>query len=299
MGIDNQDTPIHEMTDADLESAMADFEEEIQPEEELESDTPDDELEPDTIEWTPPESLRFGDEELPYSEVQELVSKGKDYTKKSQALAEERKEVEAWIGLRDRWNQGPAEQAELVKQLAALAGVQVPAQDTQSNTELDNYGNQVDWEDMTDNERHLYAMARRQEAAFEAKFAKLDPLLKELHGVIGRQHEAEQRDTKATEAQAVLRSDLGVEVTAESIRNAMETTGLDDPVAAWLKANMKDFAKAQAAKGASAVKAKPNTPGQTGGRTFDPDKKNADGQYVYSPSRVAELIERGYSPLAR
>lgn len=306
MAQENNLTSVSDLSDEQLAAALAEMEneedntidEEVElPEDDLETTEPETE---DTPDWTPPEQLKIGDEFIPWNEAQDLISKGKSYTQKTQQLAEERKELEPWLQVQSEWNKGAEAQKALIKQFAEHSGfklVDASTPDT-SNPILDAYGKEIDFEDMSENEKHLYAKNQRLQAEMDSRFAALDPLLKEIHGVVSRQVQAEQRDLQATQARESLKLSVGVDASIEDIRKAITETGIQDGEAAWLKVNAKNLAKAVQAKTPEKI-VKPNSPGTSGGKTFDPDKRDAQGKFVYSPEQAFKLIQQGYSPIKK
>lgn len=217
---------------------------------------------------TPTEgTIRIGEREYQPSELAELVSKGEDYTRKTMALADERKNLEADAQTARELRQAlkdPVKLREFRDYIDSIAGGSQPA-----SSPSPSVGLPPNWEEWTDNERELY----QENQHVKAQLAQLGSTLKEVREHLAGQTQRDQRSLAAREAAEALSTEWNVQVTADQVLEAMIATKLDDPEAAWLKANKASIQNAMA-RPAPAAK-KPNTPG-TRGKTFDASHMSAD-----------------------
>lgn len=237
--------------------------------------------------------VKVGDREFDPTELDALVSKGQDYTRKTQELADQRRQLQSdqeELGslrqLNDLWKVNP--QA-VVQTLAQQAGVQIGS----NKPEVPD-----DWETWTANEKRLYGELQ----GANATIAKAQGTLESVQRFMGEVAQKDRISGQAGVAQNKLKADLGIDVTRDELMEAVRKTGINDPEAAWLKENSTALLKAATARATSqAVLDKPNTP-DAGSQTFNPfkgDVTNTDEMlemfrkgFVLSPEAAAEYERR-------
>lgn len=207
----------------------------------------------------------------------------KGYQKKYTALADERKSLEQDAKdareLREILKD-PAKRLELANFLTGGKPGQ-PVQSTQSPSAVELPAN---WDDWAENEQTLY-LARMED---RREIASLKSVLADMSAHLRTANERDQRQVMARETADALAKEWNVTVTPDQVLEAMIMTKLNDPEAAWLKANKAAIQKA--AFKAEPVKTKPNTPG-TRGKTFDPGDMTAD--------QIKARMDKGEVPLLK
>lgn len=229
----------------------------------------DDEPEPD--ETPQPEVVKIGDRELPLEEAMELLSKGEDYTKKTMALADERKALEsdatAYRSIAAALND-PAQRDHVLAEINRQYGYS-PSQSAVPANQQPTVGLPDDWDDWVPNEQKLW----KELQAAQQRERQRDEVLAQIRDHLQGVTQKDRMSLAARETASALTTKYGRTITAEEVQEAILETKVDNPEAAWLFKNRDNLA---VPKGESAVKvAKPNTP-QTRGRTFDPGDMDVD-----------------------
>lgn len=237
----------------------------------------DEEPEPDA---TPqPEVVKIGDRELPIEEAMELLSKGEDYTKKTMALADERKTLEAdataYRSLTQAWND-PNQRMQLLAELQRQAGI-TPSQSAVPANQQPTVGLPSDWDDWVPNEQKLWM----EKEALRQEVSQVKDVLSQVRDHLQGVTQKDRMSLAARETASALTTKYGRTITAEEVQEAILETKVDNPEAAWLFKNRDNLA---VPKGEAAAKvAKPNTP-PTRGRTFDPGDMSVD-EIIYRKQR--------------
>lgn len=250
-----------------------------------------------------PAKISLGGEEYDPDTLAELVSKGKDYTQKTQTLAEQRREVEA---LQSRIQQDPvgvvmaainaapaSERKALAAEFAKMQGLSVidaqTGQPMTANTRPEDM-RPPEWDDMVPNEQKLWLAnqeLRGQLQAFGTAF-------NEVKGYIDEQRQERQFSTQVQLAQAAIKAETGQDIPGEAFELAVKETGIKDPESAWLKKHWKDLAKGAYQAGTqSAPGVKPDTPSSSGDKTYDPNDPDL------TVDQIERLLAAGYRPEAK
>ena len=182
-------------------------------------------------EQTPPEvdiqALLADPELLPVladpAALKELVSKGSDYTQKTQALADERRSL--------------AEDLELAKQHRELMNIfadptqrQIFLRDLQDfekgQSAPAGLPRGIDLDDLTDNERAILEHANQQLAASNKQLAEMKGVLEQVKPMVDRTMQTE----RLQEATARAKQLYGIEISGPDLDAAMKTLGTTDPL---------------------------------------------------------------------
>ena len=276
-------------------TASEDPDETPEPDEEQEEETPT-----ESDQAQPEYAFTLGDEAFTADQLAEMIPKAKDYTKKTQELAAQRKEVEQLKQVTDTWNSQPEMRPVILQHMAqqltpeqrAQIGLGVSSPSTQTADP------DIDLDELTDNEQAIYLKGQREIATLKAQLSEVSPLLGQLKQMVEQQAQEKTISLAAQQAANALNMELGVTgITPESVAAAMKETGLQDAEAAWLKVNRKSLLTAGVKQGVQqAVVNKPNAPGKSGTRTFDPYATDADGKFLYTGDEAARMIAKGWTP---
>lgn len=188
------------------------------------------------------------------SELNELIGKGQDYTRKTQDLAEQRRELASDLALAQNiknWAENdPRALLEYVQSLTGQQGIQEEAEE---------------FEPWNDNERIL----RQQNQALERKVDAMEHQMANLAVGMTAGGVVDQIKVK-----------YGLEVTPHDIQKAMQETGLRDPIKAFAAHRTDDIIDAAQKAAVAKVKAKPFTPGSDA-NTFNPDDPNLSADEIF------------------
>ena len=156
-----QEVEEEEVVEDEVEATEEPTEEEVEDSEEEEPETEDEVEEEDSDEEQPAEPIKLkvnGEEiEKPLDEVVALAQQGLDYTKKTQEVAEQRKQLETLEQQLKAQEQQFAEQAQLNNLL-----IEDVAKITALDQQLNQYAN-VDWQKLTDSD---FVEAQKQYMAY-------------------------------------------------------------------------------------------------------------------------------------
>lgn len=228
----------------------------------------DDEPEPETPQ---PEVVKIGDRELPIEEAMELLSKGEDYTKKTMALADERKTLEAdavaYRSLTQAWND-PNQRMQILAELQRQAGLE-PSQSAVPTNQQPTVGLPDDWDDWVPNEQKLW----KELQAAQQRERQRDEVLAQIRDHLQGVTQKDRMSLAARETASALTTKYGRTITAEEVQEAILETKVENPEAAWLFKNRDNLAAPKS--GVAPTTVKPNTP-STRGRTFDPKDMDVD-----------------------
>lgn len=209
--------------------------------------------------------------EYTLAEAKELISKGTDYTKKTQDLAQIRKEAEEWATIKEML-QDPEEADRALEILQGVAvGVKklgTPARTTQNPD--------IDLDYLTENELAIYQAGQARIDALEAFIKKQLGDVSSVLGDIKPVIEETQRAKAAKLAVSEVKSTLGIDWDYERIEKAMQEQGVSDPIKAVKLATYEDRAKESFQKGHQQGQSKPKGPQGIGSNEFDPDNLSAD-----------------------
>lgn len=212
------------------------------------------------------DTVKIGDLELSRDELLDLVEKGRDYTRKTQQLAEERRRFREVAELYETFNSLPDDQ----KQAVVDAIIERASQrEGGVARQLREYGYDEDFvrvvEDIEDRNAKLMAKVAALENTLARLLPEFEGFVKEVKG-----------DVEAQEAAKRIAEELGVEVSPEELRAAQAKTGLDDLEAAWLKLNKAKLVAGAFVKGhkAGSVRRPISPAGEA--RTPDLSKMTAD-----------------------
>ena len=253
--------------------------------------TPEADALPD--DWTPPEYVVIGGERIPWEQAESGFMRQSDYTKKTTELAERRQAVEKYEQIMEAWESRPDLRPLIVSELAKEAGVSVSdlpqGTSQQALPQADGLLGQYNPRD-SEPEWSQRGYASEMELVLHRQQAALAGALGQVQGFFQQQQQSVQRDQAAAQAAQSLQGYGFASASPEAVKAAMLQTGLNDPEAAYLKANLQNIASvASAPKQAAATK--PQSPKSSTGRTFDPNDEslNADD--------INWLLRRGYVPL--
>lgn len=243
-----------------------------------------DELLDSSQESTTPQTVKVGDKEYTLDELSEYVSKGQDYTKKTQQLAEERKTLSEKAQLYDRflesWETDPHSTLQELERLAN----QVRPRDTRGRFQAMP---EIDPETMTENERALYERTKSLEAALERAGGALEKAEYVAKSV--------QMDRAAQKAALDIQAEYGIQTNALELLALMDKHGVSDPMKAWKIENF-DTVKETAVKAGqvAASKPKPNM-GQAADQKIVPfDNWARRNREQWTPDRIMAAMQQGF-----
>ena len=208
-----QEVEEEEVVEDEVEATEEPTEEEVEDSEEEEPETEDEVEEEDSDEEQPAEPIKLkvnGEEiEKPLDEVVALAQQGLDYTKKTQEVAEQRKQLETLEQQLKTQEQQFAEQAQLNNLL-----IEDVAKITALDQQLSQYAN-VDWQKLTDSD---FVEAQKQYMAYNQ--------LQQQRNDAVSQFEAKRQEAITKHQQSMAeRIKKGKEVLAKEIPNwSPETT---------------------------------------------------------------------------
>ena len=208
-----QEVEEEEVVEDEVEATEEPTEEEVEDSEEEEPETEDEVEEEDSDEEQPAEPIKLkvnGEEiEKPLDEVVALAQQGLDYTKKTQEVAEQRKQLETLEQQLKAQEQQFAEQAQLNNLL-----IEDVAKITALDQQLSQYAN-VDWQKLTDSD---FVEAQKQYMAYNQ--------LQQQRNDAVSQFEAKRQEALTKHQQSMAeRIKKGKEVLAKEIPNwSPETT---------------------------------------------------------------------------
>ena len=250
-------------------------------------------------EWIPPEYVVIDGERIPWEQAQAGWLRQSDYTKKTQEVSERAKKIENLELWADAWDNRPDLRPVLLQQLAQDAGVQVQIGGTSQPTALQPQTQHGDarWGAYNpgdpDPEWQQRGYSSEAELYLHRQNLMIADQLKKVEQFIGQTAAEKEREIQATKAAAEIAATYGIEgVTPELVKAAMQQTGLNDPEAAFLKANAKTLL-GQAAPKTQPAATKPQAPSSTRGRVFDPNDPNLNAD------DIVRLMASGYTPVGQ
>jgi hypothetical protein len=235
-----------------------------------------------------PANFNIDGKEYTSDELKELLEKGSDYTRKTQALAEERKALQQIQSFAEAVTSLPEDaQSQLIEFVQDLSsgktprvgapGLQVPA-----NPEVPS----VSWDDLSDEGRALTAAQAAQNAeitALKAALHNVEEVFGEIRGVVEEAQTAKQ----TAQASEIIKEKFGVTIEPAYLARIKSETGIKDPVK--LFEVIRPLLADATAEGTRRAVNKPNVPKGTG-RTFDPADVSAD--------EIVSLMMKGYKPIS-
>lgn len=164
-------------------------------------------------------TVEIDGETFSLSEAKELLSKGKDYTKKTQTLAQEREQQKAYIELGRMWDQHPEMRPAILKELQGQ--VAMPEPETEPE----------DFEMWSEGEQAVY----RENQQLKQQISEVSAFMHDMKRYMADQQLSSRAQTLAAQMSAT----YGIPVSDQEIRAAMRETQINDPEAAWLKVHHK------------------------------------------------------------
>lgn len=188
------------------------------------------------------------------SELTELIGKGQDYTRKTQDLAEQRRELASDLALAENIkNWAESDPRALLEYVQTLTGQQSISEDVE------------EFEYLSDGERILH----QQNQALERKLAAMEQQMANLAAGMTAGSVVDQ-----------IKSKYGLEVTSRDVQRAMQETGLRDPIKAFAAHRTDDIVAAAQKAAIAKVKTKPFTP-TSDANTFNPDDPNLTADEIF------------------
>ncbi len=197
--------------------------------------------------------VKIGDAEYDPEELAELVSKGSDYTRKTQELAEQRRRVEEYAKVADFFESLPPE-----KQQAALKALQTAVMDQPQPAEPEKrYSEKLRESQYEDDIVEAFSYVEQQNAQLRQQMAEIMRVIPEVKAFV----QETKGDAEARAAAEQLKAEFKVDVSPSELRKLQKETGIQDMEAAWLKANKEGLIKGAFRQGhREGQKARPLTP---------------------------------------
>jgi hypothetical protein len=253
-----------------------------------------------------PSKITIGDKEYDPDELPGLISKGEDYTRKTQELSQQRKAMKenAAQYVLSAINNYPVEQRKaLVAEFAQMNGLTVVDPSTGSPVMGGQLPQQqgipaaptVEWDELSEEGKMLYA----QNLQLMTQLKQLTPMLGEVQSYIGNERQTKEQQSAIAQSSVKIKEQTGADVSSSDFQEAIQATGIADPFSAWWAHNGPKVAQGAFVKGKQVASAKPNTP-TSNSKTFDPNEQNPDGTYRYpTPESIDRMIQRGFMPTRR
>lgn len=217
-----------------------------------------------------PQRIRLGEQEFDPEELADLVEKGRDYTRKTQALAEERKAIEPIKEVYETFMKlSPDQQQRVVAAINGSPG----GNDTPMPTGIAQALKDANYED------DIVAAF----AAIEQRNQQLETIVSSILPEFKNFVREVRGDTEARTVSERMQAEYGITVKPEDLRKAQAETKIEDLEAAWLKAN-----KAALLSGAVKARAKPGPKPRTPegeSKGFDIGNATAD--------EIFDAVQRG------
>ena len=155
--------------------------------------------------------------------LKELVSKGSDYTQKTQALADEKRTLAEDLDLAKQHRElmnifaDPTQRQIFLRDLQAFEqGQSAPA----------GLPSDIDLDDLTDNERKILNHANQQLAASNKQLAEMRGVLEQVKPMVDRTMQTE----RLQEATAKAKQLYQIDISGPELDAAMKTLGTSDPL---------------------------------------------------------------------
>lgn len=225
-----------------------------------------------------PQKIRIGDAELELAEALDLLEKGRDYTKKTQALAEERKQIEPIRDVYEAFALLPTDKqmkvVDIIKNNVG-GGNDTPTETPALASKLSEAGYE-------DDIVQAFAIVESENKALRDQLSKILPefqnFVREVRG-----------DTEARAVSDEIKSKYGVAVPPEELRRVQKETGIENLKAAWLVANEEKLVGG-GLKPSRQQAPKPRTP-EGESKAFDVKNATADD--------ILAAVERGLIELPK
>lgn len=232
----------------------------LDPEEVSEDDEPtqDDQAEADEEpKEGQPGTVEIDGKQYTAEELRELVSKGSDYTKKTQQLSEERKSLQQKIELAEALETAFADKSEFASYLATLNKnfEEMHGEPAPQTLRLDDLS-----EEGASLARHYEGEIKRINAAHAAQTQRLEARVAELTDIVKPIVEERQKAAALDEAVVIVKKQYGIEATKDDIAAAMKATGRENPVDAFAVHNLAKIKDGSYEAGRAAALRKPVTP---------------------------------------
>jgi regulator of replication initiation timing len=243
-----------------------------------------------------PTEIKVGDKTFTPEKLAEIVSKGEDYTKKTQELSQEREEFKTdldagktYLGALKVFDSGAQGAAQVIDQFVNAAKARY------GDAFTEHMMSGIDFENLSEEGQKLNTRIRtlssqaqslfNENQELKVKLEAADKSLAELKPVLET-----AKQTEAIDAAVInIKRDLKVEVTSTDLRKMMKDTGEADPVKAYKLATYEEAQKRGYNRGYSAKSKTPDMPDANQGKTFDPTKTTAD--------ETLRLLQRGFQPV--
>lgn len=244
-----------------------------------------------------PPVFNIDGEEITLDQIKEWKADGlrqADYTRKTQEIAEQRRQIEAMaqnpaeVVLNAINTLPPDQRRQMAAEFAQMQGLNVvgfaptPGQTGVSATQG---AIPADWDDWTPNEQRLWL----EKEAIGNQLKQLGGALGEIKGFIQTQREEATLAQAANAATQTIKEQTGADVSASELADLVKRTGIKDPVAAWWSENGPKVARGAFKQGAQTA-AKP-APAGGQSKTFDPFDMSL------SDVEVLRMIDQGYTPV--
>jgi chaperonin cofactor prefoldin len=242
-----------------------------------------------------PTEIKIGDKTFTPEQLAELVSKGEDYTKKTQELSKEREaqktELEAgqtYLSAMKTFEQSPAGAAQVIDAFLNFA------KQRYGDAFLDHLTVGIDFDNLSDEGKVLNNRLRtvsqnaqqlhQENQTLKARIAEADKALEELKPVIENAKVAEAIDA----AVMTIKRDLHADVTPTVLRKMIADTGERDPVKAFKLATYEERERRGYQKGYTAKTRTPDMPDANQGNMVDFDTMTAD--------EIVRAMQKGLAP---
>lgn len=248
------------------------------------------------------EKISIGGKEYTVSQAAELVSKGEDYTRKTQALSSEKEEIERYKqeleeyrGVRD----GLAAAPEFtVRRIAELAGVDLQQLAGTPRDERGRFAkSSINPDELSDEGRMLHSAFSSENSDLRAQNDELRGYIKQLGGQLeqaskfGREVMQNQSTSQASE---LLKQQFGVEITSTELRHLASKHGVDDPIAAWKLENFDLVQKGAFKSGVQKEREVKADLMSSGGKKVVPLSEWRDKKNEWPAERMKKYEDAGY-----
>lgn len=269
--------------------------------EEFNNQTEEQPSETETVPETP-KKFFLGDEEVTEEQVKEWklgYLRTEDYTRKNQAVAEERRQLEELAKnpaqvVMDAINQAPPDvRRQMAAEFAQQQGLTVVGyQPSQTQGVAAPQGAlPANWNEFTENEQAIWLSQEAKFNQVSAQLREASSVLGEVKGFIQGQKEESLLASSTMQAAQTIKEQTGADVSTAELRALVKETGISDPTQAWWAKNGPNVASGAYRKGAQVAQSKPMSPSDSDGKTFDPmDPK-------YSSEQVLEMLAQNYRPI--
>lgn len=227
--------------------------------------------------------------------VEDVVRMRAEATKAYQEASAMKKEVEPWLQVDQAWKSGdPTARRMIVQTMAEAQGITLAQANAQANQQFGatQTAQPENWDEWTTNERSLYLQNQNLQQKMEAQ-AKMT---QELHQAFTQTSQQQQREYAINAAVGELAT-KNIKTTPDQVRQAMNTTGIQDPIGAFAKANLDGLiGQAVTAGHQQGAQFKPEGQVNSQTKTFNPNDPKLVARPDYADYLI-KLLEKGYTPV--